>query len=163
MTTENVQANGSPVQQAATTPDNRTLEELGPGDLVYRYVRMSRTPEVLKISRVTATQIIIGAKNGVGTDYELRYNRKTGRSVGESSYYTHYIKPMTGKDAEKIRKEAELYELSMRIRELAGHVSKVPLEHMKRVDAERLRVHLAALRVLVSNLKDAHFAEGKES
>lgn len=60
-----------------------TKDEIKPGDELI-YTQGWERASLVKVARVTATQIVIEASNGAGT-YEERYQRKTGQKVGAAS------------------------------------------------------------------------------
>jgi hypothetical protein len=101
------------------------LKDLKPGDKVVEFgggPMASNTIET--ISRITATQIIIGGHR------EARYNRISGNRVGSSGWSRRYIRPAKKEDIQTIEEREARLKLVLFIDDKISNLRKWPTKYL---------------------------------
>lgn len=96
----------------------KQLPELGAGDLVIMN-RIHSLPHIAKITRVTATQILVG---------ELRFRRRGGHTTGEHYYGSPWISaPESEEQIEQIRLAAKQARYAKHLKDTDWNKIKLPV------------------------------------
>lgn len=112
--------------------------KLVPGDEVYISQSYGAAPIIGRVSRLTATRIMVKTGGSLNPDYEMQFHKRNGWTVGRDSYNRqHLIVP-----SEKIRERVELEHLKRRAIKLKDALS-IPQEK------EGLRSFIKALSKFV--------------
>lgn len=115
------------------------LEQLKAGDMVY-VSNSSSVPDKYKISKITATQIIITLRVINGASYSLRFDKNSGRLRGGSAWRSRYLlKPCQELDDARI-----IYNLRNRAQQL-----------IEDLDIPKTKEKLYAFLEVLENLKKA--------
>lgn len=99
------------------------LNDLKPGDKAIRCSNgIGSMDEVVTVDRVTAAQIIIGSE---------RYRKVNGRRMGDSSWYSYWLKEATPERVESIAYQKRHLALSRRLQDTRW--AKLPLPLLEAV------------------------------
>lgn len=101
--------------------DERTawIENLKPGDDVFLSRPYQQAPELAKVCKLTAKQIVVTHPGHSNPNYESRFWRETGCSVGGGPWHSrHLVEPN-----EKTKEWVEVARLKEVVREMRGKLS----------------------------------------
>ncbi len=62
---------------------------------------------VHSVARVTETQIVLKFKNHIGSIYEVKFYKASGRKVGGDRFVTDWIRPATDADEDQLKQESQ--------------------------------------------------------
>lgn len=81
------------------------LQSLKAGDKVA--VNYMHNLYLATVSRVTATQIVIVHKNGVGNKYDVKYSKDRGYKIGGDKWHSETLEMLTDELLEKIKQRGD--------------------------------------------------------
>ena len=99
--------------------EHEWLNNLKPGDqVICRSTGIGSMDVVRTVSRVTATQIIVGSE---------KYRKVNGRRMGDSGWYSSWLKEATPEQVERIAHQRRHLELSRKLEDTRWAKLSLPL------------------------------------